>query len=57
MEFTRIYITILYVVVIFSSIVFFLNNNYIIASLLLVGNVLPGYKLAISLREENENRL
>tara|TARA_B100000953_G_scaffold295879_1_gene287681 strand:- start:397 stop:570 length:174 start_codon:yes stop_codon:yes gene_type:complete len=57
MEFTRIYIFVLYAVVIFASIVFFLNNNNIIASLLVVGNVLPGYKLAISLREKNENRL
>jgi len=57
MEFTRIYISVLYLVVIISSIVFFLNNYYITASLLIVGNVLPGYKLAFSLREKNENRL
>jgi len=57
MEFTRIYISVLYLVVIISSIVFFLNNYYITASLLIVGNVLPGYNLAFSLREKNENRL
>ena len=55
MEFTKYYISLLYLVVIISSITFYLNNYYIIASLLLLGNLLPGYKLAISFRENHEN--
>ena len=49
MGFTKLYIGILYTVLIICSIVFYINNYYIIASLLLLGNMLPGYKLALSL--------
>ena len=49
MGFTKLYIGILYTVLIICSIVFYINNYYIIASLLIVGNMLPGYKLALSL--------
>ena len=55
MEFTKYYIGVLYLVVIISSTIFYLNNYYMIASLLFLGNVLPGYKLAISFREKHEN--
>ena len=55
MEFTKIYVGVLYLVVVITSLIFYLNNYYIIASLLLLGNLLPGYKLAISFRENNEN--
>jgi len=55
MGFTKFYIFILYLVVIICSIIFYLNNYYIIASLLFVGNMLPGYKLGLSLSDNNEN--
>ena len=55
MELTKFYIALLYLVVITCSLVFYLNNYYIIASLLFLGNVLPGYKLALSLSENHEN--
>jgi len=53
--FTKVYIGVLYFVVIFCTIIFYLNNYYIIASLLILGNILPGYKLAISFGATNEN--
>jgi len=55
MDFTKFYIGILYLVVITCSLIFYLNNYYIIASLLLLGNVLPGYKLVLSLSDNYEN--
>ena len=55
MEFTKLYIGILYTVLIVCSIAFYLNNYYIIASLLILGNMLPGYKLALSLMVKHEN--
>ena len=55
MQFTKFYIGILYLVTIICSIIFYLNNYYIIASLLILGNVLPGYKLALSLSDNYEN--
>ncbi len=55
MEFTKLYIGILYIVVIICSITFYLNSYYIIASLLIVGNMLPGYKLALSLMVNYED--
>jgi len=55
MEFTKFYICILYLVVIICSLIFYLNNYYIIASLLLLGNVLPGYKLVLTLSDNDEN--
>ena len=55
MGFTKYYIGILYLVVIICSIIFYLNNYYIIASLLFVGNILPGYKLGLSLSDNYEN--
>lgn len=53
MRFTKFYISILYFVVIITSIIFYVNNYYIIASLLIIGNVLPGYKLALSMVEND----
>ena len=53
MRFTKFYISVLYFVVIITSIIFYLNNYYIIASLLFAGNVLPGYKLALSVVEND----
>ena len=55
MEFTKVYICILYLVVIICSLIFYLNNYYIIGSLLLFGNVLPGYKLVLTLSDNDEN--
>jgi|TARA_B100001094_G_scaffold103812_1_gene100106 hypothetical protein len=55
MEFTKIYVGVLYLVVVITSLIFYLNNYYIIASLLILGNVLPGYKLAVSLSGNHEN--
>ena len=55
MEFTKFYIGVLYLVVIICSIIFYLNNHYIIASLLFAGNILPGYKLGLSLSDNYEN--
>ena len=53
MSFTKFYISILYIVVIITSIIFYANNYYIIASLLIIGNALPGYKLALSMVEND----
>ncbi len=55
MEFTKYYICVLYLIVIICSLIFYLNNHYIIASLLFLGNVLPGYKLGLSLSDNYEN--
>ena len=55
MGFTKLYIGILYIVLITCSMVFYINNYYIIASLLLLGNMLPGYKLALSLMVKHED--
>ena len=55
MRFTKFYISILYFVVIITSITFYVNNYYIIASLLVLGNMLPGYKLALSLMVKHED--
>ena len=55
MGFTKFYIGILYLVVIICSIIFYLNNYYIIASLLFMGNMLPAYKLGLSLSDNNGN--
>ena len=53
MKFTKFYISILYFVVIITSITFYVNNYYIIASLLIIGNTLPGYNLALSMVEND----
>ena len=55
MRFTKFYICVLYLIVIICSIIFYLNNYYIIASLLFVGNILPGYKLGLSLSDDYED--
>ncbi len=55
MGFTNFYIYVLYSVVIICSSIFYLNNHYIIASLLFLGNIFPGYKLGLSLSENYEN--
>ena len=55
MKITRIYIYLMYIIVIFCIITFIYEEHYIIASLLFLGNVLPGYAMAASLMEKNEN--
>jgi|TARA_B110000263_G_scaffold148812_1_gene129126 hypothetical protein len=55
MKITRIYIYLMYIIVIFCIISFISEEHYIIASLLFLGNMLPGYAMAMSLMENNEN--
>tara|TARA_B110000014_G_C20104522_1_gene580537 strand:- start:612 stop:779 length:168 start_codon:yes stop_codon:yes gene_type:complete len=55
MRFTKLYILILYFVLIICSALFIMKGHYNIAILLILGNMLPGYALANSLLEENEN--
>jgi len=55
MKITELYIYLLYITVIICTILFFVKEHYIIAGLLLLGNSLPGYAMAISLMEKNEN--
>ena len=57
MKITRIYIYLMYLIVIFCIITFIYEEHYIIASLLFLGNVLPGYAMASSLMEKNESSL
>ena len=45
----------MYIIVIFCIITFIYEEHYIIASLLFLGNMLPGYAMAASLMEKNEN--
>ncbi len=55
MKITRIYIYLMYIIVASCTISFILKEHYIIASLLFLGNALPGYAMAKSLMEKNEN--
>ena len=55
MKITRIYIYLMYLIVIFSIIMFISEGHYIIASLLFLGNMLPGYAMATSMMEKNGN--
>ena len=55
MNITKIYILALYLVAIICSTLFILKEHYNIAILLILGNTLPGYKLAESLMRENED--
>ena len=52
---TKLYILALYLVAIICSALFILKEHYNIAILLILGNALPGYKLAESLMRENED--
>jgi hypothetical protein len=55
MRFTKVYILTLYLVLIISSALFIMKEHYNIATLLILGNMLPGYALANSFLGENEN--
>tara|TARA_B100001250_G_scaffold140979_1_gene120645 strand:+ start:306 stop:473 length:168 start_codon:yes stop_codon:yes gene_type:complete len=55
MKITKLYILALYLVAIVCSVLFIVEEHYNIAILLILGNALPGYKLAESLMRENEN--
>ena len=55
MNITRIYIYLMYIIIISCVIAFILKEHYIIASLLFLGNILPGYAMAASMMEKNEN--
>ena len=45
----------MYLIVTSCVISFMLKEHYIIAGLLFLGNVLPGYAMAASMMGENEN--
>lgn len=55
MKITRLYIMILYLVLVICSLLFIVKEHYNIAILLILGNALPGYKLAESLMRKNED--
>ncbi len=55
MKITKLYICILYLVTIICSLFFIIEEHYNIATLLILGNAIPGYPLAKSLLEKNEN--
>ena len=55
MKTTKIYISILYFVTFVCSLLFIIEEHYNIATLLILGNAIPGYPLAKSLLEKNEN--
>ena len=49
MNITKIYIYLMYLIVISCVISFMLKEHYIIASLLFLGNMMPGYAMAASM--------
>ena len=55
MSITKLYILALYLVAIICSTLFIVEKHYNIAILLILGNALPGYKLAESLMRKNED--
>jgi hypothetical protein len=55
MSYTKFYILTLYLVLIICSALFIMKEQYNIAILLILGNMLPSYALANSLLRENEN--
>jgi len=55
MKITEFYIYAMYLVVIITSILFIVKDYYIIGSLLILGNLVPGYAMANSLMGNNEN--
>jgi hypothetical protein len=55
MKITETYIYAMYLVVIATSALFIMKDYYIIGSLLILGNALPGYAMARSLMVNNEN--
>jgi len=55
MKITEIYIYVMYLVVIVTSMLFIMKDYYIIGSLLILGNLVPGYAMANSLTGNNEN--
>ena len=55
MKITKIYIGSLYIVTFVCSLLFAIEEHYNIAALLILGNAVPGYPLAKSLLEKDEN--
>jgi hypothetical protein len=55
MKITEFYIYAMYLVVIITSMLFIVKDYYIIGSLLILGNLVPGYAMANSLMGNNEN--
>ena len=55
MRITEFYIYVMYLVVIITSMLFIMKDYYIIGSLLILGNLVPGYAMANSLMGKNEN--
>ncbi len=55
MKITEIYIYVMYLVVIITSALFVIEDYYIIGSLLILGNLVPGYAMANSLMGNNED--
>ena len=55
MKITESYIYAMYLVVIITSMLFIVKDYYIIGSLLILGNLVPGYAMANSLMRNNEN--
>jgi hypothetical protein len=55
MKITVFYIYAMYLVVIITSMLFIVKDYYIIGSLLILGNLVPGYAMANSLMGNNEN--
>ena len=55
MKITEFYIYVMYLVVIITSMLFIVKDYYIIGSLLILGNLVPGYAMANSLMGKNEN--
>ena len=55
MKITEFYIYAMYLVVIITSMLFIVKDYYIIGSLLILGNLVPGYAMANSLIGNNEN--
>ena len=55
MKITELYIYLLLAVVLFTTAAFAVTGEYILASLIFLGNVLPGYLTTKSLLEKNED--
>ena len=55
MKITEFYIYAMYLVVLITSMLFIVKDYYIIGSLLILGNLVPGYAMANSLMGNNEN--
>ena len=55
MKITEIYIYVMYLVVIVTSTLFIMEDYYTIGCLLILGNLVPGYAMANSLKGNDEN--